>query len=297
MEEAPDWGAPHAIAARWLFASGRIDQALLEIRAAEQRQASRGHKALCEILSRFPQMTYIERAAPSEARRVAYLNRTVRCPGLPAELRAEIDRAIFGDEPAHAEAVIREAKRLAARERSSEAITRLQEAIKHNPDDDRLLVALVRAHLNDGKPEQARLALQDATSGRLTTRPLLEAQASIEAALRETDAMRGTLTRLRGQARGEPKLVARSFVLEGELEASLGNIDEAIAAYSAADEASPASNALQRAATLAIKSGRPTQARRIYRTLCRRTPDGPACAHEARLSKESGPAPPERAVP
>ena len=297
MEEAPGWGAPHAIAARWLFAGGRTDQALLEIREAEQRNAGRGHKVLCEILDRFPQMGFVDRAAPSEDLRVAYLNRTVRCPGLPAELRAEIDKVILENEPTHVETIVRQARRLAARQRSSEAIALLQGAIKRNPENDRLWVALVRAHLNDGDPEQARFVLQEAMSGGLTTRTLLEAQARVEAALGDAEAMRGILIRLRGQARGEPRLVAGVFVLEGELEALLGNIDEALAAFSAADTANPATPALQRAAALALKSGRPTQAQRIYRTLCQRTPDGPACAHEARLSKETGSAPPERPMP
>jgi tetratricopeptide (TPR) repeat protein len=120
---------------------------------------------------------------------------------------------------------------------------------------------------------------------------LLEAQARVEAALGQTEAMRATLTRLRGQARGEAYRIASSFILEGKLEASLGNIDEALAAYAAADVASPESGALQYAAALALRSGRPTHARRIYRTMCRREPDGRACAQEARLSKESSPAP------
>ena len=86
-------------------------------------------------------------------------------------------------------------------------------------------------------------------------------------------------------------MIARSFILEGELEASLGNIDQALAAYAAADAASPDTHGLQYAAALALRSGRRTHALRIYRTLCRRKPDGPACAQEARLSKESSPAP------
>jgi len=297
MAEAPGWGDPHAIAARSLLAGGRTDQALLEIREAEQRHASRGHEVLCEILERFPQMEYIERAAPNEDRRVAYLNRTARCAGLPADLRAEIDRVILEDQPAHAEAVLREAQRLGSQGRTSDAIALLELAIEHNADRDRLWVALVRTHLNAGNPEQAQRVLRVAMSGGLATRALLETQARIEAALGATDAMRAALTRLRGQARGEPTLVARSFILEGELEASLGNVDEALAAYSAADTAKPATSALQRAAALALKSGRPTHARRVYRTLCRRKPDGPACVQEARLSKELSPAPPERPMP
>ena len=123
---------------------------------------------------------------------------------------------------------------------------------------------------------------------------MLEAEARVEAALGQTDEMRATIARLRGQSRGEATLIASSFIFEGELEASLGNIDEALAAYTAADVANPESRALRYAATLALKSGRPTRARRIYRTLCMRTPGGPACAQEARLSKEpsSEPLPP-----
>ena len=105
------------------------------------------------------------------------------------------------------------------------------------------------------------------------------------------------MTRLRGQSRGEASLVAASFILEGQLEASLGNVDEALAAYVAADVASSDNAALQYAAALALKSGRATRALRIYRTLCARQPGGSACAQEARLSDETREAPPERPMP
>jgi predicted negative regulator of RcsB-dependent stress response len=296
MQEAPGWAAPHAVAARWLFARGQTDQALLEIREAEQRHAGRGHKALCEILESFPRIEYIERAAPGEDQRIAYLNRTARCP-LPANLRAEIDSTILQDEPSHAWAALREARRLTTQERSVDAIAILEQAIEHNTDNDRLWVALIHTLVKSGDPEQAQLVLQRAISGGLATRSLLEAQARIQAALGQSDAMRVTIIRLRGGAEGEAPLIASSFILEGDLEASLGNIDEALAAYAAADIANPESPALQYAAALALRSGRPTHARRSYRTLCRRNPDGPACAAEARLSAETNPTAPERLKP
>jgi tetratricopeptide (TPR) repeat protein len=298
IEEAPGWAAPHAVAARWLFAEGRIDQALLEIHEAEQLHAGRGHKVLCEILTRYPRMEHIERAEPAGAPRIAFLNRTTSwCPGLPPELRAQIDTAILKDEPAHPRAVLRQAQRLATQERSDDAIALLQRALDDNADDTQLWVAIIEAHLSGGDAERAESALKQAGSRALDSRALLEAQARVEAALGQTDAMRATLARLRGQSRGDARLIASSFILGGELEASLGNIDEALAAYTAADVANPESPGLQYAATLALKSERPTHARRLYRTLCRRKPGGPACAQEARLSKEPGPAPPERAMP
>jgi tetratricopeptide (TPR) repeat protein len=297
MEEAPGWAAPHVAAARWLLERGQLDQALLEIREAEQRHAGSGRKTLCGVLARFPLMEHLERAAPGPELRVLYLDRATDCPGLPAEFRAEIDAAILQAEPARASAVLRQAQRLASQERSAQAKALLGQAVEHDPDNANLWVAIIRAHLNAGDAKAARSALDVARSRGLDSRSLTEAQARVEAELGQPEQMRATMTRLRGQSRGEARLVAASFIVEGHLEASLGNIDKALAAYAAADVAKPDGSALQHAATLALKSGRPTQARRIYRTLCTRTPGGPACAQEARLSREPGLEPPRPLVP
>jgi len=286
MEEAPGWGAPHAVAARWLLKQGRIDQALLEIHEAEQRHPGSAQKMLCEVLASFPLMEHVERGAPSTELRVPYLDRATICSGLPAELRAEIDAAILQSDPTRASAVLRHARRLASQNRAEDAKALIQRALEHDLDNASLWVAVIRLHLTTGDVADARSALEQARSRALDSRSLTEAQARIEAALGQTDQMRTTLTRLRGQSQGKARLVAASFIVEGELEASLGNIDEALAAYAAADVASSDTPALQYAAKLAVKSGRPTQALRIYRTLCIRRPDGPACAQEARLSKE-----------
>lgn len=289
MDEAPGWAAPHAVAARLLFTEGQIDQALIEVRQAEERQAGSGHQVLCEILTGSPEMAILERAAPSEQRRSAYLNRTASfCSGLSRALRRQIDAAILEAEPTHPMAVRREAQHLIALQRADEAVALLDGALETHPGDGTLWVSLVRAHLGAGDSDRAREALERAKQSADTTRALLEAEARIQATLGDAEAMRVTVTRLRGQARGNPSWIARSFLLEGELEASLGNIDEALAAYQAADTASPATNALHRAASLAIRIGRPIHARRLYRTLCMRTPDGPACVKEAQLARESG---------
>jgi tetratricopeptide (TPR) repeat protein len=297
MSEAPGWAAPHVVAAQLLFDRGLRDQALLEIREAERRHAGSAKKVLCEVIARYPLMEHLERASPSADLRVPYLDRASACPGLPAELRAEIDATILQSEPARASAVLREARRLTSQERSDEAEALLDRALEHDQDNARLWVAVIRAHLNDGDAEAASSALNVARSRGLDSQPLTDAQARIEAAFGQTGEMRATITRLRGQSRGDARLIARSFILEGELEASLGNIDEALAAYAAADAASPDTHGLQYAAALALKSGRRTQARRLYRTLCRRNPDGSACAQEARLSKEPSTAPIERPMP
>jgi len=285
MEEAPGWAAPHAVAAQWLFEGGQLDQALLEVREAEERHAGSARNEVCEMLSRFPLMEHLERAAPSADLRVPYLDRATACPGLPAELRAEIDTAILQSEPARASAVLRQARRLASQDKSDEAYALLEGALKHDPDDVSLWVAIMRAQLGAGDAERASSTLTAARSRGLEDRTLTETQARIEAAMSQVDEMRGTLTRLRGQSRGAATLIARSFLLEAELERSLGNVDEALAAYAAADRADPTTPALQYAAAFALKSGRPSHARRLYRTLCTRDPDGGACTQEAQLAR------------
>jgi tetratricopeptide (TPR) repeat protein len=293
IEEAPGWAAPHAVAAGWLFAEGRTEQALIEIREAERRQPRGGHLVLCEVLARDPQMEHIEAATPSQDARIALLDRTAACPGLPTSLLSEIDSAILREAPTRVGSVRRAAHRLVTQGQTAQAISLLERALLDHTDNENLWVALVRTQLSAGEPEQARLALEAAKSGGVGAQSLLESQARVEAALGRTDAMRVTLARLRGQSRGDARLVASSFILEGALEASLGNVDEALAAYTAADVANPDSSALQYAAALALKSERPTHARRLYGTLCRRDPDGRACAQEARLSKDPSQARPE----
>ena len=286
MDEAPDWAAPHSIAAGWLAAEGRTDQALLEIREAESRRPGSAREVLCELLLESPQMEHVERAAPDLDQRAAFLNRVATaCGRLPPELRATIDAAILKDEPTHPGAALREARRLSGSERTDEAIDLLEGAVRSNPDDVSLWLAIIRGHLQAGNAVAARSVLERASSQQLDARSMSEAKARVEAGLGETEAMRATLTQLRGRAAGDPSLIARSFVLEGELEASLGNVDAALAAYEAADAASSVVPALQHAARLALDSGRPSHARRIYQVLCRRDPGGSACTQEALLSK------------
>lgn len=286
MEEAPGWAAPHAVAAQWLFERGQLDQALLEVREAEQRHPGSAQKELCEMLARFPRMEHLERAAPGADLRVLYLDRAAACPGLPADLVAEIDAAILQSEPTRVTAVLRRTHRLASRKQFGQANALLQRALENDRDNPALWVAIIQVHLNSQNAEAAGSALNEAQSRGLDSRSLTEAKARIEAALGQRDEMRATITRLRGQSQGDARLVAASFMLEGHLEALLGNIDEALVAYTAADSANPATPALQYAAGLALKSDRPRRARRLYRILCMREPGGRACEREAQLAKE-----------
>ena len=297
MDEAPGWGAPHAVAARLLAAHGQLDQALLEIREAEERHPGSAQDVVCELIDRSAGIEELDRAAPAGELRVPFLNRATTCQGLSRELRAAIDAAILKTDPAHGPAVLREARRLSSQKRDDEAQAILEAALERDPNDANVWAAFIRAQLSAGNVERAKASLQRASASGLQSRPLTQSQARVEAALGQKDEMRATISRLRGQARGDARLIAAAFMLEGELEASLGNVDEALAAYEAADIANPKSPALRHAADLALDSGRPSYAIRLYRTLCARQPGGSACAAEARLAKEPRKPPPARPIP
>jgi tetratricopeptide (TPR) repeat protein len=283
MQEAPGWAAPHVVAAQLLVNAGRVDQALVEIRAAEQRQPGSGQDLLCTVLSADPRMASVERAAPDGDLRVAFLDRATTCPSARQELRAEIDTMILQIEPGRPSVALREARRLLSRGRTGDAAVLLEGAVNDNPNNASLWSETIRAHLKNGNPGRALDALERAKRLGVDGRTLTAAEARIQAALGETDEMRATLTRLRGRAKGDPRLVAQTFTLEAELEAALGNLDEALSAYEAADTVDPTLGALHHAAALAVKSGRPSQGRRIYHRLCLREPGGRACAEEQRL--------------
>ena len=159
-------------------------------------------------------------------------------------------------------------------------------ALAESPEDARLWVATIQAQLSEGDAKAARATLAEAKGVGLGDRTLIEAEARIEAAAGDAERMREVMTRMRGQSRGSAQQVAAAFIVEAQLEASLGNVDEAIAAYESAELAHPGGLALYYAATLALRSARPTYARRTFRKLCARDPQGRACAEEARLSEE-----------
>jgi tetratricopeptide (TPR) repeat protein len=283
MQEAPGWAAPHVVAAQLLVNAGRIDQALVEIRAAEERHPGSAQAVLCTVLAAAPRMAHVERAAPEGDLRIAFLDRATTCPSATRELRAEIDTMILQIEPGRPSVALREARRLLSRGRTGDAATLLEGAVNDNPHNAPLWSEAIRAHLQNGDPSRALDALGRAKRLKVDSRTLTAAEARIQAALGETDEMRATLMRLRGRAKGDPNLVAQTFTLEAELEATLGNLDEALSAYEAADTVDPGLGALYHAAALAVKSGRPSQGRRIYHKLCLREPGGRACAEEQRL--------------
>lgn len=287
MIEAPGWGSPHLLAAEWLTRRGRLDQALLEIREAESRTPGAARDLVCEVIRTHGDMAHLERAAPTNGQ-VRFYDRAVSCVGIEEDLRAAIDARILMIEPTYVSAVIRRAKRLNAQGDPDQASTLLDAALSAHPDSHRLWVMLAQAHISAGQPERALVDLDRAVKQGIDGTELLAIRARVFAALGDRESMAATLTRLRGLAKGNGRMLAAARLLEGDLEASVGNVEGALEAYRSADHADPSSSALHNAALLALRSGRRRQAYQAYRELCRRDASSAACKRRDEIGRELG---------
>lgn len=287
MAEAPGWGSPHVLTAQWLLRLGRIDQALLEVRQAEIRTPGAGLSVLCKIMSSHGDMHHLERAAPS-ASDIGFFDRAMRCPGLDPTLRAAIDARILSVDPLHPLAASREARRLTDRGEVDRAVALVESALVKHPRSVRLWETLVLSYLAADEPERALAALEKAIRQGIDADQLLVSEARIFAALGNRDDMMAALTRLRGLAKGNPKKIAASYLLQGDLEASVGDVRRALDAYRAADQADPSSLGIYKSAALAWRAGLRTQAYRDYRELCSRDSGDFACQRRDQLAKELG---------
>jgi hypothetical protein len=286
MIEAPGWGSPHVLAAEWLERTGRPDQALLELREAERRTPGAGLRLLCEILPKRGDLEVLERAAPDPAD-PSFYDRAMRCGGLDETFREATDARILSLEPTHPLAAAREARRLTARDQSAQGIGLLEGALAVHPKNVRLWEALAATHLAAGSPAHALSVLDQAVERGIDADQVLTTRARIFAALRDREAMLATLSRLRGLAGGDPKKLAASYVLQGDLEASVQDVDRALEAYHAADRTDRSSLGLYKAAMLAAREGLRVQAYQAYRELCARS-GGAACQRRDQLARQLG---------
>ena len=228
MVLAPGWSTPHLQAARTLASLGRLDQAMLELRVAAERDHGHAAGELCSILARDPRAELAARAAPLEGPgRIAMLDTGAEC--LPVEEARALDEVILAADPSHPNASIRAARRAADAGDTEEAVVRLEQTLDANPSE-RVRLALARMLLASDRPTEA---IETLTPIRNTVAGL-ELLAEAATVRRDAEGMRGYLAQLRGRAGLRERRLAEVSALEARLERSLGHNGRAIRAYQAA---------------------------------------------------------------
>ncbi len=272
MQLAPEWEAPHLQAAQWLLRHRRFGQALLEIREAENRKPESAKRLLCQVLKAYPDASALFRAAPREDE-PRFLEMAAACLDRRQELAVRIDERLLRLRPGLAEPRIRNAQRSIDKNDVAGAVNELRAVVERNPDHEQARLALARALIRAGEPETAVDCLRVAKESVSDTWNLVSLIAEAEAAAARPEAMRASLSELRGLSQGNPSRLSQAKQLEATLEERLGNRARALKALEDAFTFQPSDVTLERIARLAERIGFRKRAYIAYSDLCRNRPD------------------------
>ncbi len=274
MRLAPHWSSPHLVAARWMAAHGAMSQAWLELREVERRDPGRSVGAACALLTSRASADEALRVMQNETGASAFFEVVVEnCHSADTDAVATVDAMLLnGGVPA---ARVRAARRTLAQHDPTAALALLDGL----PRAD-LATAYVRADAlaEAGRPDDAIRALEGLRVSGADRAPYLVRLARAHAAAGDAPRMRETVLLLQGEAAGRAPALAEAMILLGDLEAGLGNREEAYHAYERAEPLDPRSDSLARALALAEREGDVHRASALRARICRRDPAG--CPHD-----------------
>jgi len=295
MTLAPAWASPHTQAARWLLSTGRLDQALLEIREAARRDPADARAPMCTVIASRPDARLVFRATPNGENGIDFLARVVAtCVDPMSPLSVAIDERLRRDAPGLVEPRMREARRRIARGEVAQAIDELRVAVRRRPDDGVAQTTLAEALLASNRPREAIAALRAAETRVDDLRPLVQMRARAEAATHDEAAMRSSIDELRGLAGSNSEELAAALTLQGTLEAGLGNDHMSLRAFEEAYTVLPGPTTLEGVATAAERAGESGTAYQSYSKLVDLVPTEPR--YRAALARLTH-APPSRPSP
>jgi tetratricopeptide (TPR) repeat protein len=285
MELAPEWAAPHLLAADVLRAAGRAGQAWLEVRQAASRSPGEAAAWVCRLLRAGGQAESIEASVPSDpAAAVAFLQTAARCADPRSEASRTID-SLLTERGADARGRrLRAMRRALAANRPDDAIAAMRTVSERDRTVEEVSL-LAEALLRSGAAAEA-LELADVAVARWPgDRTLHERRARIATALGRADLMRSAVDALRDLSAGDPRRLAGTLRLHAQLEASLGNHARAVTALEQAQRISDDPETLRLLARTAERAGQRRRAAQIWHRLCGdEGPSSAACAESERLN-------------
>lgn len=270
MQLAPGWAYPHALAARYLYAAGHRDQALLEIREAARRDPRTVQTLACSIAEETQNAQWLLRASPHNQFRVLFLDQLAPCFGLDAQ--SPINDAILRAEPHHTSSRVRQATYALHQGQSATAIAILEQVTRDAPHHTGAYIVLCEAWLAAGHPEKALAVSLAADPVVDDKRALLRERADIHVALKDAKGLRQSLAELRGLHHDSPARVAEVWFLAGQLERKLGNLAHAWKAYEQAQLTRPHDRYLLAMARTAEQLGQMRKALSHYQALAKANP-------------------------
>jgi len=268
MAQAPGWAAPHTETARWLWALGRRDQAMLEIREAAALDPREAVPLTCALLRESPDPVLALRSVPRGATRGEFQDHLAACLGLASPVGVALDEQLASESPALASPRVRQTKRLLRAHSTEDALRTIVPVAEREPNNSSVQEAYGQALLAAGRATEAMTAMREAESRVENPPAVLRVRARAAAAAGDTESMRSAIEELRALALASPSEVASTLRLQGRLEKSLGNNFAALHAFEEAYRIRPDPASLREAAALAERLGDRRRAYHAYSILC-----------------------------
>jgi len=271
MTLAPGWAAPRVEAARWLWAFGRRDQALLELQQAAARDVSVAAPLLCALLERAPAPDLVDRALPRDDpdAREATLVAAAECVPERSPAALEIALRLVRQAPGYCRGHLFAGRRsMSAGVPQRESLAHFEAARRCAPDAVWPIAALGEALGSLGRHEEARAILEEGTRRFPEAAGLWEALARVEAAADEDEAMREAYAAFLAAQPVSGRALGRANALLSDLEATAGNHRRALAAAREAYRFEEDPSYLARVAKLAQRLDAPRLALDAFLTLC-----------------------------
>lgn len=282
----PLWSAPHLLAARWLFSLGQMDQALIEIREAEALRPGSARETICTLLVARQDPAIALRAAPKGIAGAQLLDRAARCLPLQSPVAVTIDQSARELDATLPGPATRQARRLLAADRPSDAVELLLQLPELDIASRRILA---EAYVRADDPESAAEVIAPLIHLRKVPSDVLRTAASVFLILDDERSFQLVTSRLRGQTGGKAQLLAEVELFLGELYETHRRYASALRAYEDSNNAHPSRKALVAIARSAEAMGNRQRALLTYRHLCRSDGGkGPACVSAEELAKPRG---------
>ncbi len=277
MQLAPRWPAPHELAARWLFAHGRHDQAVLELREIARLDEGSAVTVLCRLPVAQRRADTILFVARASRRGLAMAERVAGCLDARGNELSRLDESLLGVRPRLRGPQFRDARRAIERGGEANGVARARALVAALPDDPDAEVLLAEALVRARKGADALAVLQRAEQRGSLPRAALPWKARALAMEGDFDAMRLVFEEMRGLSGGEGRLIAEVDLQLGTLEESARHHGQALRAYEQASRIAPNAAALRGIIRCAERLALPDRVRSARQELCELVADEPGC--------------------
>jgi len=264
MQLAPAWDSPRLLAAQHLLRHGHVDQGLIEIREAMERDIGRAAPTACEVIRQRPTAETLLRMAPRYETRRQGLDTLAHC--VPHDAPEGVYLALLEAEPTMLEPRLRLAWR-ALQTGDLDAAVRWSQPESGQVAPELELIR-ARVHIARGEYELALSTAREAETRATHPWGAVEVRARAHAAAGDLGAMRDAVGELRGLAASDPAALGNADMVLAELERAAGNRGRALAAYEDAWRSFERLDALAQVAALAQDLGDEQRAAAARRVLC-----------------------------